>query len=79
MDRREGECPAHSGMVAKLNVQLLLGGIGLLLLSTLLALVIDTHATVKTNSYRYDRLELTVDDHGTRITNLERQTMAKGH
>ena len=70
--RDEDACMAHSGMLTKLNIQLFLGGLCLLLLSTLLAVVIDTHAKVTTSGYRFDAIDKELADHSNRIASLER-------
>lgn len=70
-------CLAHEGLVAKLNVNLLFGSIGLLLLSTLLALVIDTNASVKIAAQHVARLERELDGQQARIVAIEQLLQRK--
>lgn len=65
------DCISHSALETKVHIQILFSGIGLLLMSTLLMLVIDTHSTITSSSQRLAKIEIQYDTLHTRIRALE--------
>jgi hypothetical protein len=67
-------CSMHSSHNTRLSLNLWFGGVGLLLLSTLLVLVIDTHSAVTNSSYRLMKMESVQDAQELRLRILEIKT-----
>lgn len=73
-DRRHlhEDCTAHSGMNARLNINLVLNGIACVILAFLLSIAVDTHSSIKGQEWRIDRNKSDIDELGSRLAMLER-------
>ena len=67
------ECTAHSGMTAKLNANLIVNAVGVILIATLLTIAIDIRASTFANGANILHVEQELSELKGRVLELERK------
>ena len=77
-DRRQihEECVVHSGTTKKLNINIFLNALGVILIAVVLVVIIDATSTIRSYHFRFEAVERELGELRARGASLERISFA---